>query len=274
MAFCEFCGKQIEDGTVCECEDSRAHRLSAQAPPPPTPDAVPSDAPQQTPPQSAAAAQQAGHIAQSLKKLCMDGMHTVLTFFKSPSAAVSAACEAENFIQALFFLAVKALVIGIFVPLTLSSAVKSLLGYFGMGGMSAGDYFGTFLRVILFSVITDVVYFGVAFVAGKILFKSDVTAKGLLGATGAASLPVTVTFFISCLIINVSLQARLIVFGVLVCYCLATGVIALNVTLKLEQDKFLYTQSLVWVAIIVILFIGIQNAISGMLSGFPYLGLF
>ena len=283
MPFCQYCGKQLADGDDCDCAESQAHAAAAaaQQQPQPLPQQEPAAQPayQPAPPppqwQGQPAYQPApgtyyvppqNPTAQAFKGLFVNTWCILKSFFKSPSATLAAACKDQELPQGIFFLIIKALIAGIFVPFMISAVLNHMLGFFGGFHMGAGGYFGIFFRVLLFSLVFDAVYFAVLFLAGKFLFKSEVTAKGLLAALGTASLPLSVTVIVAWLLILINAQMGLFVLGLLLCYCAAVGFMALHVSLNLKADKLLYTMAIAFAVMFIVCYIAGDSMLSGLIN--------
>lgn len=143
--FCTYCGKQLEEGTTCDCPQSQA---AAQA----------QSAPQQAAPQPTYAAP--NPAAQAIG----NGFKSLLTIVNKPMETMQNFLRGENFIVALILVGAQALIAGFFSLALLSDFIDGAKAFF---------------LTLLFSLVLSAVLYGSLFLF-TLIFKGKIDAKTLL----------------------------------------------------------------------------------------------
>lgn len=177
--FCIYCGKELADDQVCDCQGQ-----AAAAQPTPQPQAAPQQA-------SNVVTIDTGAMASTLKSL--------LTIFNKPSETMKNFVNADNFLVAIILIVAQGLLSAIFTMVSF----KDVSDY--MEALDA-SMAGIFFKVLLFSVLLSAIVYGCLFLFVKI-FGGDTDAKTMLCVTAVRSailIPITVLSIILILITPVA----------------------------------------------------------------------
>lgn len=211
MAFCQYCGTNLEEGAVCNCEGAvQARTASAPAPAPNVSAPTPAPAPAYAPAPPAAPNQ----AAETAKATMNEVSGTLKAFVKDPMAVTSSEKDMGLF-AALTLLAVQALLFTILVWVftadmreSITDAIKSIkdsgmkpseitayLKDMGMNYSSGGFIF----NLIVTSLLNSGIIFGALFICAKI-FKSNDDYKKILSTVSLASIPWSILFVLFTLV--------------------------------------------------------------------------
>lgn len=196
MAFCKFCGAQLEEGQVCTCPQAQAAAAQSAAPAAaPAAQSAVNDQPAVAPIAPAAPAQpsQFGLMMKRFGAL-------LLQFFKNPGQAIRAAVAEDQVIPAAILTAVRALFLGL---LFLGLNVKlfgSIRGFLDVPG--AGIFF---LYGLLMAVLTTGLFLVAVFVLSRIT-KSTVSFKSAFVANAFGGIWVTCILVVATLFSFISVN--------------------------------------------------------------------
>ncbi|MCR4779282.1 MAG: hypothetical protein K5858_10590 [Lachnospiraceae bacterium] len=144
MAFCKYCGKELQEGELCDCEKAVAARAAENA----AAQAPAQEAPQAAPAQQAAAPQTAinAETVAAVKGAAGNAFKVALGVLKRPTTGVREYVKEGTWLSSGILLGVNALVYAIFTAIIVGQINKGLGGYYKIG---AGPFFVTILYAAL-----------------------------------------------------------------------------------------------------------------------------
>lgn len=255
--FCTYCGKPLEDGTICDCEQSKAAQAGSQGTPAQPAQSVPQGTPaspySQTPVYSAPnpAVQSIGTAFKSLLTIVNKPLETLQNFVKG-----------ENFIAALILIGAQALIAAFFTLASLSS-----LG----DVVNLGKMFGL---TLLFSLVLSAVLYGSLFLF-TIIFKGKIDAKTLLSVVAVRSVIVIPFMVLGLLIGFASSGIGILLFFIGEAFAFSYIYQAMKLSANLADNKLMFVIPLAIVVILIayaIIMNGvakevIMDAVGGIFSG-------
>ena len=145
MSFCKYCGKELAEGQLCDCEKAVAAReaeaAAAAAPVNPAPEA-PAAAPSQAAPQTAINAE----TVAAVKGAAGNAFKVALGVLKRPTSGVREYVKEGTWLSSGILLGVNALVYAIFTAIIVGQINK---GFGGLYKIGAGPFFVTILYAAL-----------------------------------------------------------------------------------------------------------------------------
>lgn len=277
MAFCKFCGAELEEGQTCTCPQAQAAAQPAAPVQPEAPVApVPPEVPAVEPPvqnvvneQPAVAPIASAAPAQPSKfGLMMKRFVELLgEFFKNPAQAIRAAVSEDQLIPAVILTAVRALFMGLLllgVNVTLFGDIRSYLDVPGAGMF--------FLYGILMAVLTTGLFLVAVFCLSRIT-KSAVSFKAVFVANAFSGIWVTCLLVVAVLFSFVSLSFCVLLVLATATVAAASGVLTAQLLCQDNQSGKFWGVYLAFVLVVTILctWIGyellVKSTISGMLGG-------
>lgn len=225
MAFCQYCGTKLEDGTECACEaavkargevsgdsGAPAEPVTAQGTPtesiepaaPSAPEApvepaapaapAPAMAPEVEAPAPVAAPSSQGQVSETAKATANEVAETFKAFVKDPMAVTSSEKDMGLF-AALTLLALQALCFTFLVWILTSDLREGLAELSKYSKDYSYSNFGTFIQLLISSLLNSAVIFGLLFACAK-MFKSNGDYKKVLSTVSLASIPWSVLWLL------------------------------------------------------------------------------
>ena len=231
MAFCKYCGAQLEEGQSCVCPQAQAARQAQENPQPqPNPDPQPQEAAQGQSAQASQAAQaaqaaaaagaaQAAAAARSVKPYLTE-------YLASPAQAVRKVMEQNNMTMAITLTVIRALAVGLaiygFLSKICASATKLVTGMMGYFDSSAGaavkaPFLGSLLYGALIALIGMALVVLMLFAMVR-LFHGTTGIKSVFQASAANGVVTSALFLLAFLGGLISIKAGLFF---LVCACIS-----------------------------------------------------
>ena len=134
MAFCKYCGNQLEDGQVCNCAQSQAAQAAAAEASAAQATAGTAEQPQQQQATAAAAA-----AVQSTMNVAVQDLKTYIPrYFKDPAQAVRSVVEKDDMTFTLVLAVIRVLAMG----LAVFGLLNKICGDVGKLAMTLGATFG------------------------------------------------------------------------------------------------------------------------------------
>lgn len=180
--FCTNCGRELQEGEVCNCTQNTATQPQAEATAQPQPE--PTVQPQQEPViQPKTPSQTGADVAAGFQNL----FGALKQIFKNPQEAAVTLAKSENWLTAIILIAVQAVLSGLFALATTG---------IGLGFLSykAADLAIVFFFTFVCSLILSAAMMGILLGLGKAV-KGNVNIKSALALTGIRSfiiIPLTV----------------------------------------------------------------------------------
>ncbi len=242
--FCQYCGKPLEEGTLCNCEESVAAQAAA------------ADA------SSNSAAPTGGGFGDKLKIAFHNLIPFVKSYFKSPVDSTKSALDNNDLPLASLFVAIQAILSGLLVFF----AVKGMLG--SMGGYVKVPFFSLFfygLLAVLLSFFTAAL---AIFLIGKFMKVSIRFSSAVIACGVGAILPTICAVVLTlCGFLSVQLAAALLTISLYV--SITTRLVAAKSVLGADQSgKFYFSFIIGLGAADLVTSLLITRFLSGMLSNF------
>ena len=209
MAFCKYCGKELGEGELCDCEKAVAAR-AAEAQAAAQPQAAPQAAPEvQTAPQPQAAPQTAinAETVAAVKGAAGNAFKVALGVLKKPTTGVREYVKEGTWMSSGILLGINALVYAIFTAIIVGQINKAMGGLYKIG---AGPFFVT----ILYAAVTYAALAGLSLLMSK-FFKLSDGFKESVNLIAARSVMITLMVVLSWIfmLFSTTLVALALYFG-------------------------------------------------------------
>ena len=186
MSFCKYCGKELAEGQLCDCEKAVAAReaeaAAAAAPVNPAPEAAPQA---QAAPQTAINAE----TVAAVKGAAGNAFKVALGVLKRPTSGVREYVKEGTWLSSGILLGINALVYAIFTAIIVGQINKALQGLYKIG---AGPFFVT----ILYAAVSYAALSGICLLMGK-FFKLTDGFKEAVNLVAARSVMITLMVVLS-----------------------------------------------------------------------------
>ncbi len=253
MAFCKYCGKELEDGEVCNC------RQNAQTPP-----EGGADAPETASTASAGASSVSGTVAafaeaakqsaavEQGKKAAMNIFSQAMPLLKAPATNAASFIGKEDVFSSGILMALHGLCSSIFAAIFIGK-INSLIGIGGsfMESLKLSGV-GGFFQTWAYSLILAVAFAGICLGLTK-LMKGQLNFKQALGVAAMRSVISIPVVLVSCLLLLINMTAGIVCFyiiGTLAGICFFAT--AIHETSSLSSDKKVYLVLAVTVVFILV----------------------
>ena len=246
MKFCKYCGAQLEDNAVCNCEKSRAaqaQQANAQYQQPVQPNAQPQQSPYAVNNNAVPAGENA--FVKALKNIPV----VFTSFFKDSKTVIKTAKAEKDIVVASLFSAI------FFIALILGNT-------FLMLSMSALDFPKTLLVSLVMTVLIGGLYSVILFAYVK-KFKSEENAgKAFIDAFitfSIESIPASIGWILAGLFALVSVYLFLFFFVIVMLYLVISLVNQVKANVPEAKNSALFTLILtliITVAFIIVFYIG------------------
>ncbi len=240
MAFCRYCGKKLEDGEVCSCQQGMEADNSSAAEPANTGAAT-----------FAQTIKQSEAVEQG-KKVAMNVFRQFVDLLKAPASNAAAFIRKADMVSSIVLLVLQGLCSAIFATILVGN-LNDLIGVAGSLGRNLKiSGVGVFFQIWIYSILLSVALAGLYLGATKIL-KGQISFKEALGVAAMRSVIVIPVTLVACLLgfMNATL-------GVVCFYIVGTLVgmsfftIAHNSISDLAPDKKAYVALAVFVVFVLI----------------------
>lgn len=208
MAFCRYCGRKLEDGEVCTCQQAQQNQAQVQQQAAPQQN-VQQAAPQQAAPQPGAAPAVSVQGKQVLDALLKD----LVDLVKAPATTASGYVRRGDVTVSVIFLLLQGICSAIFALF----CIGKINGLIALGGnmtqnikfSGVGAFFLTLLYTVLFEAVLAGLYFGVGkLLGGQLRFQE---ALSIVSMRSVILVPV---ILVSCLVFLLNIAA-----GIVFYYC-------------------------------------------------------
>lgn len=264
--YCIYCGKQLEEGTECDC--AQAQQGSQTAQPQQNQTAQAGAQPQQN--QAGAQTQQTyvPPAPNPAVTALVDAFKSLLTIVNKPVESLRGFVKADNFIAALILIGAQALIAALF-TLVVSASLE--LG-------EIVNLVAIFFETFGFSLLLTAVLFGVVFLM-VVIFKGKTDAKTLLCVVAVRSV-ITIPFMVLGLLIGLANAGIGIgLFMVSELFALFYMYVAMRFACTLEESKLMFVLPIAMTIVVfvyVLIFQGIAKSIitdmlGSMMGGFSSL---
>lgn len=272
MAFCKYCGTQLQEGELCNCEKAVAARTVVEPAPAPAPEAAQAapEAAQAAP--EGAAAQPAQDILNQGKEVALGVFNKLLALWKKPAEESKAFVQTGKTSDAIIILVLEAVLAAFFAMAQVGKVVgtyidemKQSLG--GLGSMMEQQFnieipYGDIFFYALLIIAGIEVIFLVAYIVANAILKLNVKADQWLRVVslrGVAAIPFTaaailVTFINQGWGLLLFLAASFFVFAILM--------LGTNAVENLGESKSAYLVAIVNIVVVIVVSI-IANSILG-----------
>lgn len=243
--FCQYCGKPLDEGVACNCEESVAAQSAA------------SDSSS-----NSAAPTQGGGIGDKLKIAFHNLIPFVKSYCKSPVDSTRSALENNDLPLASLFVAIQAILSGLMVFF----AVKGLLG--PMGGYVKVPFFSLFFYGLLAVVLSFFTAALAIFLIGKVMKVSVSFTSAVIACGVGAILPTVCAVVLTlCSFLSVQLAAALLTISLYV--SITTRMIAAKGVLGADQSGKFYFSFIIGLGVAdLATSLIITKLLSGLLSDF------
>lgn len=252
MAFCRYCGRKLEDGEVCTCQQAQQNQAQAQQQAAPQQN-VQYQAPQQAAPQPGAAPAVSVQGKQVLDALLKD----LIDLVKAPGTSAQGYVRRGDVTVSVIFLLLQGICSAIFALFCIGK-INSLIAL--GGSMTQNIKFsgvGAFFLTLLYTVIFEAVLAGLYFGVGKLL-GGQLRFQEALSIVSMRSVILVPVILVSCLVFLLNISAGIVFYyfaGAL------AGVIFLvagsNGIANLTPDRKVYLNLIVTVVFtLIFLFLG------------------
>ena len=203
MAFCKYCGAQLEDGQECTCARSQEAKQAEQAA---------HQTAQTAGQQTAQQAQQAASAATATAVAAAKGLKPYLTgYLKSPSQAVRTVVQNNDMATAVALTVIRALAFGLAIWGIINKLVNTvmstatMLGGSDMLGVSvSSNFFGSLLWGIISAVVFMALFVVVVFALNR-LMKGNADIKSIYIASAANGVVTSALLLVSFILSFISL---------------------------------------------------------------------
>ena len=207
MAFCRYCGRKLEDGEVCTCQQAQQNQAQVQQ-------AAPQQNVQQAASQQAAPEPGAAPAVSVQGKQVLDALLKDLAdLVKAPATTASGYVRRGDVTVSVIFLLLQGICSAIFALF----CIGKINGLIALGGnmtqninfSGVGAFFLTLLYTVLFEVVLAGLYFGVGkLLGGQLRFQE---ALSIVSMRSVILVPV---ILVSCLVFLLNIAA-----GIVFYYC-------------------------------------------------------
>lgn len=272
MAFCKFCGTELEGNQACSCEQAKAEVQQAVTPEEPVNPAPPEEF--VTPLKPAASKQlatQTNEKAEAFKKKASEAAKNtwvcMLSYCKNPGQATTDTVARDQLDVAIVLAVLRALSMGLALFGVLVGICKSVYSvlYAAVGSYSSlldlgnavavvPPFFGSLFNGILIAIIGMALFIAAVFGISK-LQKSPISIKCTLIASAVNGMPTTALLLLAFVFSLFSLNLGMI-FLLLACLCwIICGVITVQYTCPADNTSGRFWL-LYFVGVILVLVIG------------------
>ncbi|MBD5118168.1 MAG: hypothetical protein HDT37_03520 [Clostridiales bacterium] len=223
MKYCQFCGKQLEDGAQCTCEEAQAAARAAgqiPQPVPPQPQQVPPQQPpqysQQVPPQQVPpqAPRQPSEMQQKAKAAASGLWSYLKSYFASPAKAVQDSLARQDMMVSTLLTVIRVLALGLAIFGVLHKICSTVVSAINEYSYSrdavkvSAPLFESLLYGGLIAIIGMALFILVVFVAAKAQ-KSTLSLGGAWQASANNGVLTTVLLLLAFLLSFVSISMAL-----------------------------------------------------------------
>lgn len=250
MAFCRYCGRKLEDGEVCTCQQTQQNQAPQQV--------APQQNVQQAAPQQAAAQPGAAPAVSVQGKQVLDTLlKDLIDLVKAPGTSAQGYVRRGDVTVSVIFLLLQGICSAIFALFCIGK-INSLIAL--GGSMTQNIKFsgvGAFFLTLLYTVIFEAVLAGLYFGVGKLL-GGQLRFQEALSIVSMRSVILVPVILVSCLVFLLNISAGIVFYyfaGAL------AGVIFLvagsNGIANLTPDRKVYLNLIVTVVFtLIFLFLG------------------
>lgn len=236
MAFCQHCGRKLEDGQACTCTESAAAHEMRQ------PEAVQAQ-PQMQGGAAAAAAgtqvKQESVVLQQSKQIAQNAFAEYMLLLKAPATNSLAFIRKGDMVTSAVFMGVQALASSIFMAIC-ASKLNSLFSFGGMMGFKLVSGVGAFFQALICSLLVSVTLAGI-FMGFTRIMRGSVSFQEALAVAAMRSVITIPVILASCILVllnpGLGLGVYLFVGGIAGFAFLST---ANDQICTLEPDKKVY----------------------------------
>lgn len=244
MAFCKFCGSQLEEGQVCSCPQAQAEAATVKTAEP-APAAQPTAAPAAAP----AAAAQPSQFGLVMKRF----WELVCQFFKQPSKAIRTAVAERQTIPATILVAIRVLLVGFMMLAIHGEAFDGLSSKAlrAVGMPSGGEFF---MYGILLAVLGTGLFLVAQFCLSKIT-KSATDFQSAYIANSFGGIWTTCILALAFLAVFVSPDACVLLIAAVPMVAFAGGVlVGQNICADNQSGKFWMLYLVFALAVVLVFF--------------------
>lgn len=210
MAFCRYCGRKLEDGEVCTCQQTQQNQAPQQAPQ----QAAPQQNVQQAAPQQAAAQPGAAPAVSVQGKQVLDALlKDLIDLVKAPGTSAQGYVRRGDVTVSVIFLLLQGICSAIFALFCIGK-INSLVAL--GGSMTQNIKFsgvGAFFLTLLYTVIFEAILAGLYFAVGKLL-GGQLRFQEALSIVSMRSVILVPMILVSCLVFLLNISA-----GIVFYYC-------------------------------------------------------
>lgn len=281
MKYCQFCGKMLEDGAQCTCEEAQAAAQATQPipqePPQPfqqvppqevppqyaqqvSPQQVPPQYTQQVPPQQAP--RQPSEMQQKAKAAASGLMGYLKSYFASPAKAVQDSLARQDMTVSIILTVVRVLALGLAIFGVLNRVCGIADSVFKAYGYSTSDavkisapIFESLLYGALIAAIGMALFILVVFVAAKVQ-KSPLSLAGAWQASANNGILTTALLLLAFLLSFASISMALTFIALAVLSSLIFGVLTVQYTCPSSDSGLSWL--VYFIGAVVVIFIGCQ----------------
>ena len=204
MAFCRYCGRKLEDGEICTCQQAQQNQAQAQQ------QAAPQQNVQYQAPQQAAA-QPGGAPAVSVQgKQVLDALlKDLIDLVKAPGTSAQGYVRRGDVTVSVIFLLLQGICSAIFALFCIGK-INSLIAL--GGSMTQNIKFsgvGAFFLTLLYTVIFEAVLAGLYFGVGKLL-GGQLRFQEALSIVSMRSVILVPVILVSCLVFLLNISAGIV----------------------------------------------------------------
>lgn len=236
--FCENCGKQLEEGEICSCNESTVNQQQQN---------------QKVSP---------NRIGEYFKRLFKVALNSV----KTPSEMLGKYVGVSDFEVGIGFIVIQAIVISLFMVVLFHKFYSMIngLGYIGsiLGlGSDNSHLVKVFFLTIIVSLIISFAFAGVLLFISKVVFKQNIDIKKAICVAGAKCLAAAPFTIIAILItfINISIGFFILSLGTILGYYFV--LVALKSVVNLDSNKLIYSLFFTYAIMIIVTAIVIRIAL-------------
>ncbi len=204
MAFCRYCGRKLEDGEVCTCQQAQQNQAQAQQQAAPQQN-VQYQAPQQAAPQPGAAPAVSAQGKQVVDALLKD----LVDLVKAPATTAPGYVRRGDVTVSVIFLLLQGICSAIFALFCIGK-INSLIAL--GGNMTQNIKFsgvGAFFLTVLYTVIFEAVLAGLYFGVGKLL-GGQLRFQEALSIVSMRSVILVPVILVSCLVFLLNISAGIV----------------------------------------------------------------
>lgn len=244
--YCNYCGKLIPDGEVCQCEESQKERTTAML----------SAGTKNTESDTAGEAAQVNYqekvndMTKKVKGLTGQAIDVAKNFVKDATSTLITCEQQEDMRLGIYLYIVKTIMVALMATLIVVSKVNAVMGAFDMG-MGVVDSILLFIKVLVFSGITDIALWAVVYGVSR-MFKCNVSKEGIFVTLEIAAMPLILAAVAVGILAMFSLSFAGFAFAILAIYYVIVSYNAIDLLLKLDRNKFIQAYFLIAVALLLL----------------------